>query len=146
MDKDDVFELFEEGDSTPTSNPSPPKVKEKKVNPIKPHYIKIGMFTKIIANSVKFQSELEQFLKDEGATNGKPQRESSYFKIFTQAWECIKDIDVNQIDHLKALKSFDKKVLTGALKYAIWYFEAQEEYLKCAHLFKLQSVLKRRKK
>ena len=144
MDKEDVFGLFEGEDQNSPLTFS--KNENKDIKDIKPYYIKIGMFTKIITNSIIFQNKLEEFLKEEDAFEKSPPRDTSYFKVFSQAWECIKNIDINQIDHLRALKKFNKKVLTGALQYSIWYFESQEEYMKCSHLYKIQNAIEERKK
>jgi len=49
---------------------------------------------------------------------------------------------VDNPDHIEAMLNFNPKIFNKALQNALWYFEAQEEYEKCAHLYKIQKIVK----
>ena len=45
-------------------------------------------------------------------------------------------------EDFEAMLNFNPKIFNKALQNALWYFEAQEEYEKCAHLHKIQKLVK----
>lgn len=104
---------------------------------------KIGMFVKLIHNNVVFNQKLKQFFKqvdkefDEQTT-----KSSSEFTVFSRAWHYIKDIDVDNDEHLYALVKQDTQYLLEALKRAVKHFEVREEYEKCAHIHKIEKTVK----
>ena len=138
VNKDSIFGLFEE---VPTEQIH--EVKKKLIN-IKdsPNY-KLGMFTKLILNHFVFHNKLQKFLeKEEPSYNVESTREASEFVVFNRAYNYIKKIDVNDKESIHAILDFNPKLLSSSLGSALNYFESLEEYEKCAHLFKIQEILK----
>jgi len=104
---------------------------------------KIGMFVKLIQNNIVFNQKLKQFFKkvdkeyDEEVT-----QKSSEFTVFNRAWYYIKDIDIDNEEHLYAAIKQDTQYLLDSLNLAIKFFEEGEEYEKCAHLHKIEQTVK----
>ena len=140
MDKDKIFNLFNEDFSN---------IKEKEItHPIDRDHpsFKIGMFTKLILNHQAFHTKLEKFLKkEEPSYSVESTRESSEFVVYNRAWVWLKQVDLNKKEDIFSILNFNPKILNKALDMAIPYFENREEYLKCAHIFKIQQILRERK-
>lgn len=106
-------------------------------------YYKIGMFTKLIQNNKVFQHKLKQFFEsinkefDEETT-----KSASELSAFNRAWYYVKDIQPDDPEHVESANKMNSFKLTESLKAAISYFEKKEEYKKCAHLFKIQKIVK----
>ena len=106
-------------------------------------FIKIGMFTKLIVNHWVFHEKLKQFLsKEQPDYNVEETKAASEFTVFNRAWTYIKNIDIDNEDHLQAIINMEKKVFYTSLQSAIEYFQIEEEYEKCAHLFNIQKLVK----
>ena len=54
----------------------------------------------------------------------------------------IKNIDIDDKDHINAIINFDPNTLLKVLNSSIRFFENYEEYEKCAHLLKIQKIVK----
>jgi len=131
-----IFGLFDDGrDDTPPQ--------EVYIDFMSTPSGKIGMFVKLIHNNIVFNQKLKQFFKqvdkefDEQAT-----KKSSEFTVFSRAWYYIKDIDVDQEEHLYALLKQDTLYLLSALELAVKHFETREEYEKCAHIHKIEKTVR----
>lgn len=137
MNKDKIFDLFvEDNDST-----KPLDI------PQGHYYAKIGMFTKLILNHFVFHAKLEKFLqKEEPAYNVQSTKQASEFVVFNRAWHYISQVNPSDKEVVFAILDFDSKSLNKALESAIQYFEDREEYERCAHLFKIQKILKESKR
>jgi len=106
-------------------------------------YAKIGMFVKLIQNHETFHKKLEKFLKQEQPDyNVESTKEASEFTVYNRAWFYIKNISINDKEDLNAIISFETKVLLKILNKSIKFFERLEEYEKCAHLYKIQNIVK----
>ena len=139
INKDSIFNLFE--DSSPKEDTI--QIRKSLDDYIKTPFAKIGMFTKLILNHFVFHQKLQKFLeKEEPTYKGKSTREAADYTIFNRSWNYIKQIDVDDPDHIEAMLNFNPKIFNKALQNALWYFEAQEEYEKCAHLHKIQKLVK----
>lgn len=131
-----IFGLFDDG-----RNDTPPQ--EIYIDFMNTPQGKIGMFVKLIHNNIVFNQKLKQFFKqvdkefDEQAT-----KKSSEFTVFSRAWYYIKDIDVDQEEHLYALLKQDTIYLLEALERAVKHFEIREEYEKCAHIHKIEKTVR----
>ena len=141
MNKDKIFGLFE-GDSDVKSN-----VEETKKRILafqnSPHS-KLGMFTKLILNHFVFHDKLEKFLKkEEPSYDVESTREASEFVVFNRAWSYINQINPEEESVENAVLTFSKKLLSKAINSSLSYFESLEEYEKCAHIHKFQSILKK---
>ena len=138
IDKDKIFKLFVDGKEIDGD-----KTKEEIKDFMNGPYAKIGMFVKLIQNHEIFHKKLEKFLKQEQPDyNVESTKEASEFTIYHRAWSYIKQIDIDNSDHLNAIINFDPKVFYKILGGAINFFESYEEYEKCAHLHKINKLVK----
>ena len=139
INKDRIFNLF-------STTPEVKEKEEKRISIeefIESPYAKIGMFTKLILNHFVFQEKLKKFLKtEEPAYSIENIKEAANYTVFNKAWEYIREIDIENKDHINALIGFNPIVFNKALTSAIDYFQEGEEYEKCAHIFKIQEIVK----
>ena len=139
INKDKIFKLFVDGEEI-DGDKTKDEIKEFMDGPI----AKIGMFVKLIQNHKIFHQKLEKFLKQEQPNyNIESTKEASEFTIYNRAWDYIKQIDIKNSGDTDAIINFDPKVFYSILNDAIKYFEALEEYKKCAHLFGIQNIVKK---
>ena len=139
IDKDKIFKLFVDGKEMSVDK-TEDEIKEFMDGPI----AKIGMFVKLIQNHKIFHQKLEKFLKQEQPNyNIESTKEASEFTIYNRAWDYIKQIDIKNSGDTDAIINFDPKTFYSILNDAIKYFEALEEYKKCAHLFGIQNIVKK---
>ena len=139
IDKDKIFKLFVDGKEMSVDK-TEDEIKEFMDGP----YAKIGMFVKLIQNHKIFHQKLEKFLKQEQPNyNIESTKEASEFTIYNRAWDYIKQIDIKNSGDTDAIINFDPKIFYSILNDAIKYFEALEEYKKCAHLFGIQNIVKK---
>lgn len=105
-------------------------------------YVKIGMFNKIINNNKIFlQKLILSFNQKKKKYNEENVNHYALFVTFNRAFYYINSIDItNQIDR-DALMGYDSEQLIYNLERSILYFEINEEYEKCAHLFKIKNFL-----
>tara|TARA_B110000114_G_scaffold43064_1_gene45528 strand:- start:360 stop:785 length:426 start_codon:yes stop_codon:yes gene_type:complete len=138
IDKDKIFKLFVDGKEIDGD-----KTKEEIKDFMNGPYAKIGMFVKLIQNHEIFHKKLEKFLKQEQPDyNIESTKEASEYTVYHRAWSYIKQIDIDNSDHLNAIINFDPKVFYKILGGAINFFESYEEYEKCAHLHKINKLVK----
>ena len=138
VDKDKIFQLFVDGKQIKDD-----KTKEEIKDFMNGPYAKIGMFVKLIQNHEVFHKKLEKFLKQEQPDyNVESTKEASEFTVYNRAWSYIKQIDIDNSDHLNAIINFDPKVFYKTLEGAVNFFESYEEYEKCAHLHKIKELVK----
>ena len=138
IDKDKIFKLFVDGKEIDGD-----KTKEEIKDFMNGPYAKIGMFVKLIQNHEIFHKKLEKFLKQEQPDyNIESTKEASEYTVYHRAWSYIKQIDIDNSDHLNAIINFDPKVFYKILGGAINFFESYEEYEKCAHLHKIYKLVK----
>ena len=138
IDKDKIFKLFVDGKEIDGD-----KTKEEIKDFMNGPYAKIGMFVKLIQNHEVFHKKLEKFLKQEQPDyNIESTKEASEFTVYNRAWSYIKQIDIDNSDHLNAIINFDPKVFYKTLEGAVNFFESYEEYEKCAHLHKIKELVK----
>lgn len=146
MDPNNIFNLFDDENPSKVVEPTKKlvdKLKEFKDSPT----VKIGMFTKLILNHHVFHSKLENFLKKEEPTyDVKSTKESSEFVVYNRAWFYLNQVDLDKKEDIFAILDFNPNTLNNALESALLYFEGREEYLKCAHIFKIQQILKESKR
>ena len=138
IDKDKIFKLFVDGKDI-NGDKTNEEIQEFMNGP----YAKIGMFVKLIQNHEVFHKKLEKFLKQEQPDyNVESTKEASEFTVYNRAWNYIKQIDIDNSDHLNAIINFDPKVFYKTLEGAVNFFESYEEYEKCAHLHKIKELVK----
>ena len=138
IDKDKIFKLFVDGKEI-----SGDKTKDEIKDFMNGPYAKIGMFVKLIQNHEVFHKKLEKFLKQEQPDyNVESTKEASEYTVYHRAWSYIKQIDIDNSDHINAIINFDPKVFYNILDKSVNFFEMYEEYEKCAHLHKIKELVK----
>ena len=138
IDKDKIFQLFVDGKEIKDD-----KTKSEIRDFMNGPFAKIGMFVKLIQNHEVFHRKLEKFLKKEQPNyNVESTKEASEFTVYNRAWSYIKNISINDEDDLNAIINFEPKALLKVLVSSINFFEGYEEYEKCAHLYKIQKIVK----
>ena len=138
IDKDKICKLFVDGKEI-----SGDKTKDEIKDFMNGPYAKIGMFVKLIQNHEVFHKKLEKFLKKEQPNyNVESTKEASEFTVYNRAWGYIKNINIEGKEDLDAIINFEHKTLLKILSSSISFFEIYEEYEKCAHLYKIQKVIK----
>jgi hypothetical protein len=133
---DKIFDLF--NDKEPDSLKEKAQIADVLIKDYKNHPLFwVGMFKKLIYNHEVFHLQLLKFFDklDEGLDQVDIDRAGEYV-VFTKAWEYIKKIDTNNLQHQEAIYQFSDIHLKTALELAINYFQEQEEYEKCLHLQK----------
>ena len=139
IDKDKIFSLFIDGKEIKDQ-----KTKDEIKQFMNGPFAKIGMFVKLIQNHQVFHKKLEKFLKKEQPNyNVESTKEASEFTVYNRAWGYIKQISLDDSDDVNAIINFNSDVFYQSLDDAIKYFERDEEFEKCAHLFNIQEVVKR---
>ena len=138
IDKNKIFKLFIDGKEV-IDNKTEDEIKDFMNGP----YAKIGMFVKLIQNHEIFHKKLSKFLKQEQPNyNVESTKEASEYTVYYRAWSYIKDVNIDKDEDIKAIISFDSKILFKVLDGALSFFEGYEEYEKCAHLYKIKEILK----
>jgi|TARA_R110000772_G_scaffold142787_1_gene252431 hypothetical protein len=140
IDKDRLFQLFGNSEE---ENPEVQKLANADTEFMKSPEAKLGMFTKMIYNHEVFHAKLKKFFQKEKTTfNADETKEASSFAVFNRAYSYIKNLNINNAEHQDALWEFNSKPLFKALNQAIYYFEAKEEYEKCAKLLEIKEMKK----
>tara|TARA_Y100000385_G_C12869729_1_gene541010 strand:+ start:269 stop:709 length:441 start_codon:yes stop_codon:yes gene_type:complete len=138
--KDNIFNLFEDNNVKDVTS----KTRTTLNDFIKTPYAKIGMFTKLILNHEVFHKKLQKFLKEEEPNyNSSSTKEAGDYSVFNRSWSYIKDINIDNPDHIEGILDFNPRIFYKALQDAILYFENCEQYEKCAHLLKIQHLVKK---
>ena len=138
IDKNKIFKLFVDGKEVVGD-----KTEEEIKDFMNVPYAKIGMFVKLIQNHEIFHKKLSKFLKQEQPDyNVESTKEASEYTVYYRAWSYIKNIDLDKSEDIKAIVSFDSKIICKVLDGALSFFESYEEYEKCAHLYKIKEIVK----
>lgn len=104
----------------------------------KPVY-KLGMYKKLILNHINFRKKVISFFKETSdELSIEDMERAGAFVVYNRAWFYIKDIDMNNDDHIEAISTYGDENLEAALELGIQYFQSSEEYERCAHLLKIQ--------
>ena len=136
IDKDKIFGLFDnesQGDGKILINASDRILEEG--------YAKIGMFTKLVQNHYVFHAKLKEFLQKEDKNyDSDLARINAEFAVFNRAFFYIRQLDLDNENHLKAFIEFKKEPFIKSLQSSIRYFEGEEKYERCALLHKLERL------
>ena len=104
-------------------------------NPI----VLIGMFKKIIVNNVFFNKKINKLFDHQEVNFTKKDLEkASEFIVYHRAWYYISNINLSREMDLDAIKALADEDFKFALEKIIQFFEAMEEYERCAFLKKIQ--------
>lgn len=95
----------------------------------------IGMYKKLILNHINFNKKITKFFKEANEElDIQDVKEAGEFVTYNRAWSYIKDINMDNKDHINAIKKYCDEYLDISLKLGISFFEQLEEYEKCALL------------
>jgi len=98
----------------------------------------LGMYKKLILNHVNFNKKVIKFFKKaDPELDVYDMEEAGEFVTYSRAWVYIKKIDIEDPQHIEAIKQYSDEFLDISLELGISYFEESEEYEKCALLYKL---------
>lgn len=133
MDINNIFKLFENDSKKIVSEVEEPKKGNIKDNPI----YWLGMFKKTLDNKETLKNKLLLILKDNSGNIDKLVQ----ILINNNAFNYIKQIDVNNLRHQEMLYTACTKNLLERVKQSKEFFSSIEEYEKCSHLQQIQSFL-----
>ena len=98
----------------------------------------IRMWRKIIFNYMTFKNKYIKFFKEMSEDLDEEEMKRAGLSIaIGKAWESIKNVDLEDDNHIKALYIESDSDLKYSLEYGIKYYEGEEEYEKCAFLLKI---------
>ena len=132
MDLDKIFSMFSDATESVVS-PYKQKVKELKDHPA----FHIGMFHKIInrENDIHLQMIVQNLEVDEETKESI--KEMSTYLTFTQAYNYLTLIDLQNKTHRNYLSIHASKDFLIASEKALRYFESTEEFEKCLFIQKV---------
>lgn len=108
-----------------------------------PHF-KLGMFFKLVMNGTTFKKQvLDFFSKSDADLDLKGVDEAGEFMMYTRAYFWIEDFKFRSKIWKEDLKKYSNEEFLVALKLSMHYFESTEEYEKCAHLKKIQTLVEK---
>ena len=105
---------------------------------------KLGMFKKIIFNQKNMEDRMDKLLKamPDLAEKIDFDGDAGEFVTHTRAWAYLKDFDPTSDQSKDAAKIFSDHYTITACDLAIHFWEELESYEKCAHIKKVQDLLK----
>jgi len=107
-------------------------------------YYWVGMFKKIMLNYDLFSKKFISLFREDGSkVNMADIEKAGEYFVYERAWEYISKLNIEIPLHLNSLLQFKDPVLIKNLNKSLLHFQNNEEYEKCAHIFKLVEVLKK---
>lgn len=138
IDKNNIFNLFPDPNDTPDDSIDA----DIEIDILDSAHYKVGMFTKLILNQKNFVRTIENFYDRAGKKFDKESHEvHSRFVVYNRAWHYVKNVNLDNREHLADIVVSDIYDFAYALHLAIKYFESTEEYENCAHMHKIQQFL-----
>jgi hypothetical protein len=96
------------------------------------------MYKKLVLNHINFNKKVLKFFKEANhELDIQDMKEAGEFVVYNRAWYYIKNINVEDVEHLLAIYKYSDEYLDTSLALGISYFQHQEEYEKCALLKKI---------
>ena len=140
INKNDLFNLFPEPDDRGRVNITDEEIE---IEVQSSTHFKIGKFKKLIENHELFFEHFKRGMRETEGEKMDPveSKASAAFIVFNRAWHYIKDLNLDVREDVLDLTLFNPYDLTYVLHLAIKYFEGEEEYEKCAHLYNIQQFL-----
>lgn len=132
IDVDNLFNLFpeESGDSQESGS----TYIEFKDSPI----YWLGMYKKLILNHINFNKKIVKFFTESNSELDVDDiKEAGESIVYNKAWGYIIKIDCENASHVEAIEQYSDEFLNVTLNLGLSYFQGEEEYEKCAHLFKI---------
>jgi hypothetical protein len=135
-----IFALFGFSDEDNLDKKTKKQLEDFKTTP----YFKVGMFTKIILNSLNFKKQVIGFFsKADKNLDLAGVDEAGDFMMYSRAWFWISECNLRKKDWKEALIASSTPEMVFCLKSTIKYFEEIEEYEKCAFLKKIQNFIEK---
>tara|TARA_R110000796_G_scaffold139691_2_gene255803 strand:+ start:922 stop:1347 length:426 start_codon:yes stop_codon:yes gene_type:complete len=105
---------------------------------------KLGMFKKIIWNQRNMEDRMDKFIEmmPELAEKIDFNGDAGEFVTHTRAWTYLKDFDPTLDQSKDAARIFADEYSITACDLALSFWEEKESYEKCAHIKKVQDLLK----
>lgn len=98
----------------------------------------IGMYKKLVLNHINFNKKVLKFFKESNQElDIEDMKDAGEFVVYHRAWYYIQNVDIDNKEHVIAIKKYTDEYLDTALKLGISFFEQHEEYEKCALLKKI---------
>lgn len=95
----------------------------------------IGMYKKLVLNHINFNKKVLKFFKESNRElDVEDMKDAGEFVVYHRAWHYIQNVDIDNEEHIIAIKKYTDEYLDTALKLGISFFEQYEEYEKCALL------------
>jgi len=137
MNLNKIFDLFNE-------NPQDKDEDVSIVNLYEHPLFWVGMFEKLIKNNDIFKNKINKFFFiDNPDYDFDELNKLGDNVVFNRAYIFIKQIDLNNPDHQKAVIARGKHGLSSIISLAINYFSILEEYEKCIVLKNIQTFLEK---
>ena len=97
----------------------------------------LGMFKKLILNHINFNKKIVKFFTESNSELDVDDiKEAGESIVYNKAWGYIIKIDCENASHVEAIEQYSDEFLNTTLNLGLSYFQGEEEYEKCAHLFK----------
>ena len=98
----------------------------------------IGMYKKLVLNHINFNKKVVKFFKESNQELDIEDIENAgEFVVYHRAWHYIQNVNIDNEEHVIAIKKYADEYLDTALKLGISFFEQHEDYEKCALLKKI---------
>ena len=95
----------------------------------------IGMYKKLVLNHINFNKKVLKFFKESNQElDVDDMKDAGEFVVYHRAWHYIQNVDIDNEEHIIAIKKYTDEYLDTSLKLGISFFEQHEEYEKCALL------------
>ena len=131
-DLNDIFGLFSHEDEDISSSKT--SYDELKSSPM--YYV--GMYKKLILNHINFNKKVLSFFKKANEEfEIKDIKEAGEFVTYNRAYGFIKNIELDNPEHIEGVNYYKDEYLDTSLKLGISFFQQHEEYEKCAFLLKI---------
>ena len=103
----------------------------------------LGMYKKLVLNHINFNKKvLKMFRTMEQEFDINDIKEAGEHITYNRAFSFIKNLDITQGKHVRAIEHYNDEYLDTALELGINFFCEVEEYEKCAHLHKILEISK----
>lgn len=98
----------------------------------------VGMYKKLVLNNLNFNKKVVKFFKETNEELDIDEvGEAGEWVTYHRAWSYIKDIKIEDDNHIEAIEKYSDEHLDTALKLGISFFEEMEKYENCALLKKI---------
>lgn len=103
----------------------------------------IGMYKKLVLNHINFNKKVLKFFKESNQElDVDDMKDAGEFVVYHRAWHYIQNVDIDNEEHVIAVKKYTDEYLDTSLKLGISFFEQHEQYERCAHLKKILDKIK----